>query len=182
MVRIDYKSRYKRWRVKPTRGGYEVSASPITITGNLTADPKLDFLTSGVAKLSFGVAVNHYWTNKDGEKEEKVSFFNCVAWRNLAEDSANVLSKGIKVVVTGRLEQRSWEDKEGIKRSSVEVLADNIGISTTSIESVTRRVRTEGATGSTPSGGSRTGKTGTSTKAKVSAQPTVFAEDGEEPF
>ena len=72
-----------------------MSASPTTFTGNLTSDPDLKFMDSGTAKLSFSVACNHYWTGKDGDREEKTSFFNCVAWRQLAEDAANVLEKGM---------------------------------------------------------------------------------------
>lgn len=125
-----------------------MSGSPVTLVGNLTADPELKFLPTGVAKLGFGIAVNHYWTDQDGEKQEKVSFFNIVAWRNLAEDTANVLTKGVRVVVTGRLEQRSWDDKEsGAKRSTVEVLADNIGLAVSNIESFVRKQKPEGQNG-----------------------------------
>ena len=127
-----------------TLGGSEVSASPATLVGNVTADPELKFLPTGVGKLTFSMAVNHYWTDTDGEKQEKVSFFNVVAWRFLAEDAANVLAKGVKVVVTGRLEQRSWDDKEtGAKRSTVEVLADNIGLSVGNIDSFVRKQKTD---------------------------------------
>lgn len=128
-----------------------MSASPVTLVGNLTADPELKFLPTGVGKLVFGIAVNHYWTGADGEKQEKVSFFNVVAWRNLADDAANVLTKGVRVVVTGRLEQRSWDDKEtGAKRSTVEVLADNIGLSVGNIDSFVRKQKTEGGAQPTP--------------------------------
>ena len=124
-----------------------MSASPVTLIGNLTADPELKFLPTGVGKLAFSIAVNHYWTDTDGEKQEKVSFFNIVAWRNLADDAANVLTKGVRVVVTGRLE-RSWDDKEtGAKRSTVEVLADNIGLAVGNIESFVRKQKPEGQTG-----------------------------------
>lgn len=116
-----------------------MSASPVTLVGNITADPKLEYLSSGTAKLSFSIACNHYWTDQSGEKQEKTSFFNIVAWRTLAEDAGNVLAKGSKVVVTGRLEQRSWEDKEGGKRSTVEVLADNIGLSVYGVESYQKK-------------------------------------------
>ena len=123
-----------------------MSASPVTLVGNVTADPELKFLPTGVGKLTFSMAVNHYWTEADGEKQEKVSFFNVVAWRFLAEDAANVLAKGVKVVVTGRLEQRSWDDKEtGAKRSTVEVLADNIGLSVGNIDSFVRKQKAEGS-------------------------------------
>jgi len=118
-----------------------MSASPTTFTGNITQDPDLKFMESGIAKLSFSVACNHYWTGKDGEREEKTSFFNCVAWRQLAEDAANVLEKGLRVVVTGRLEQRSYVDKEGNNRSIVELVADEVAVSTRNIESMTRRRR-----------------------------------------
>ena len=123
-----------------------MSASPVTLVGNLTADPELKFMPTGVGKLTFGIAVNHFWTDQDGEKQEKTSFFNVVAWRNLAEDAANVLTKGVRVVVTGRLEQRSWDDKEtGTKRSTIEVLADNIGLNVGNIDSFVRKQKAEGA-------------------------------------
>jgi len=126
-----------------------VSASPVTLVGNITQDPELKFLPTGVAKLAFSIAVNHYWTDQDGEKQEKVSFFNVVAWRFLAEDAANVLAKGVRVVITGRLEQRSWDDKEtGAKRSTVEVLADNIGLAVGNIDSFVRKQKTEGSASS----------------------------------
>lgn len=108
--------------------------------GNLTADPELRFTTGGKAQLTFSIAVNDNYTNQAGEKVEKTSYFNIVAWGYLAENSANVLEKGLGVVVVGTLDQRSWEDKEsGQKRSTVEVKAMEIGIKTGSLESVERR-------------------------------------------
>ena len=126
-----------------------MSASPVTLVGNLTADPKLDYLASGVAKLSFSIACNHYWQDQAGEKQEKVSYFNIVAWRNLAEDSGNVLSKGVRVVITGRLEQRSYDDKEGKSRSVVELVADEIAVSVRSLESVEWKARASADAGAT---------------------------------
>jgi len=103
------------------------------------------YFDSGSAKLTFSVAVNHYWTDSKGEKQEKTSFFNVVAWRNLAEDGAAVLAKGVRVTVSGRLEQESWEDKEtGKKRSAVHVLADEIGVSVRSIDKFERKQRQQG--------------------------------------
>ncbi|MBM4074571.1 MAG: single-stranded DNA-binding protein [Planctomycetes bacterium] len=126
-----------------------MSASPVTLVGNLTADPKLEFLANGTAKLAFSIACNHYWTDQQGEKQEKTSFFNIVAWRTLAEDGGNTLAKGSKVVVTGRLEQRSYEDKEGNKKSVTEVVADNIGLSVYGVESYQKKEKKDG--GSRPS-------------------------------
>lgn len=117
-----------------------MSASPTTIVGNITADPDLKFLGNGTPKAEFSVAVSHYWTDASGEKQEKTSFFDVVAWRYLADDVARVLQKGVRVVVTGRLEQRSWEDeKTGSKRSKVELIADEVAVASKSIESFTRR-------------------------------------------
>lgn len=113
--------------------------SPITIVGNVTQDPVLTTLPSGQSKLGFSVAVNYNYT-KDGEKVEQTSFFDVEAWRWVAENSANVLEKGVGVVVVGRLNQRSWDDKEtGQKRYKTEILAEDIGILTRSIESFERR-------------------------------------------
>ena len=155
-----------------------MSASPVTLVGNITADPKLEYLANGTAKLSFSIACNHYWTDQAGEKQEKTSFFNIVAWRSLAEDGGNVLAKGSKVVVTGRLEQRSWEDKEGNKRSTVEVLADNIGLSVYGVESYSKKERGNGASASVPS--SRTVTRPSIPMKKQPAQATLAEE--EEPW
>jgi single-strand DNA-binding protein len=91
-----------------------------TIVGNLTRDPELRFTPSGLAVASLSVAVNR----KRGE-EEVVSFFDVTAFGTLAENVCE-LGKGTRVIVVGRLEQRSWE-QDGNKRSKVELVADSIG-------------------------------------------------------
>ena len=128
-----------------------VAFSPAIIIGNLTADPKLTYTDGGAALLKFGIASNHYYRDKNDEKQEKTSFFDVTAWRYLAEDSANVLEKGVGVIVQGRLEQRSWEADDGTKRSKVELIADHIGILTRSIEDFTRKRRGQGGEGQTTS-------------------------------
>jgi single-strand DNA-binding protein len=121
--------------------------SPVTIIGNVVRDPELLTLPSGQQKLSFSVAVNHNYTNKDGEKVENTSFVDVEAWRYVAENSANVLEKGIGVMVYGRLNQRSWKDeKSGENRYRVEVVADDVAVLTRSIDSLERR-KTTGGTG-----------------------------------
>lgn len=100
----------------------------VTIIGNLTKDPEMKFFSSGTAVVNFSVAVNRRWQNRQTQEwEEQVSFFNVVAWREQAENVAESIAKGSRVVVTGRLEQRSWETENGEKRSVVEVNADDIG-------------------------------------------------------
>jgi single-strand DNA-binding protein len=100
----------------------------ITIVGNLTRDPELRYTPAGAATCQFGVAVNRVWTDRQtSEKKEATSFFNVVAWREMAENAGESLTKGSRVVVTGRLEQRSWETPDGEKRSVVEIVADEIG-------------------------------------------------------
>lgn len=100
--------------------------STVTLVGNATRDPELRYTTGGRGVASFGIAVNRrYQTN--GEWQEQVSFFDVSAWGTLAENVAASVLKGTRVIVTGRLEQRSWEDKDGGTRSKVEIIADSIG-------------------------------------------------------
>ena len=100
----------------------------VTLVGNVVRPPELRFTPSGQATASFGLAVNRRWQNRQTQEwEEAVSFFDVVAWREMAENASESLDKGSRVIVTGRLEQRQWETPEGDKRSKVEVVADEIG-------------------------------------------------------
>lgn len=100
----------------------------VTLTGNATRDPELRYTPSGAALVTFGLAVNRRWFNKSKEDwEEDTSFFDVVAWQELAENTAETVSKGMRLTVVGRLEQRTWETEGGEKRSKVEVVADDIG-------------------------------------------------------
>lgn len=100
----------------------------ITVVGNITRDPELRFTSSGQAMATFGLAVNRRWQNRQsGDWEEATSFFDIVCWAQLGENAAESLSKGSRVIVTGRLEQRSWETDNGDKRSKVEIIADEVG-------------------------------------------------------
>jgi single-strand DNA-binding protein len=100
----------------------------ITVVGNITRDPELRFTGSGQAMAKFGLAVNRRWQNKQtNEWEEQVSFFNVVAWGEMGENASESLQKGSRVIVTGRLDQRSWETEDNEKRSVVEIVADEIG-------------------------------------------------------
>ncbi|WP_116999731.1 single-stranded DNA-binding protein [Desertimonas flava] len=98
----------------------------VTLVGNVTRDPELRYTTGGRGVASFGLAVNRRYQS-NGEWQEQTSFFDIVAWGTLGENAAGSLNKGTRVVVVGRLEQRSWDTQEGEKRSKIEVVADEIG-------------------------------------------------------
>lgn len=102
-------------------------SSYITLIGNLVDDPELRFTPSGVAMAKIRVAVNRRWRGQDGEWQESTSFFTGTIWREQAEQAAESLQKGARVIAHGRLEQRSWENEQGEKRSVVEVQVDEIG-------------------------------------------------------
>jgi single-strand DNA-binding protein len=98
----------------------------VTLVGNITRDPELRFTNTGQAVATFGLAVNRRWQNRQsGEWEENTSFFNITCWAQMAENVASSVHKGARVVVSGRLEQRSYESN-GEKRSVVEVIADEV--------------------------------------------------------
>lgn len=117
-------------------------SNSITVVGNLTREPELRYTPSGAAVAKFGIAVNRFYTNRSGEKVEQTDFFNVNAWRQLAENIAETLTTGTRVVVTGRLQSRSWETEEGQRRTVVEIEADEVGPSlrwaTAQITKVTR--------------------------------------------
>jgi single-strand DNA-binding protein len=99
-----------------------------TLSGNLTRDPEIRYTREGQASATFGLAVNRRWQTKGGDGwEEATSFFDVVCWRELAENVALSLVKGMRVIVTGRLEQHTWETEMGERRSRVEVTADEVG-------------------------------------------------------
>jgi single-strand DNA-binding protein len=102
-----------------------VSSSLVTLVGNVTRDPELRFTPSGLAVATFGLAVNRRW-KKGEEWQESVSFFDVTVWQEYAENVCESLPKGTRVVVLGRIEQESWEDQEGNKRSKLKVVADEV--------------------------------------------------------
>ena len=97
----------------------------VIIIGRLTKDPELKHIPSGTAVASFSIASNRSYV-VNTEKKEEVSFFNCIAWSKLGELVAQYSKKGHRICVDGRLQQRSWEDQTGVKRSTVEIVADNV--------------------------------------------------------
>ncbi|MBE6986512.1 MAG: single-stranded DNA-binding protein [Ruminococcaceae bacterium] len=97
----------------------------ITIMGRLTRDPELRRTGSGIAVASFTVAVDRDFGGRDGGERE-TDFIDCVAWRNTGEFVSKYFTKGSMAVVSGRLQIRSWTDKDGNKRRTAEVVADNV--------------------------------------------------------
>ena len=97
----------------------------ITIMGRLTRDPELRRTGSGIAVASFTVAVDRDFSPKDGGEKE-TDFIDCVAWRQTGEFVSKYFTKGSMIVVSGRLQIRSWTDKDGNKRRTAEVVADNV--------------------------------------------------------
>ncbi len=136
-----------------------------TIIGNLTRDPEIRFTPSGATVATFGVVVNRRWKRGD-EWQEEASFFDVKCWSQLAENVAESIHKGTRVIVTGRLEQRSWETDNGEKRSKVEIVADEIAPSLRWATAQVTKIEREQA--SRPSGGN--------------AKPAAKYDAGEEPF
>jgi len=136
----------------------------ITLVGNLTRDPELRFTTSGRGVASFGIAVGRRY-QVNGEWQEQTSYFNIVAWGQMGENAAATFTKGMRVIVSGRLEQREYQNREGEKRTAIEINADEIGPSLRwATASVERTPRGEGggnagggARGGSPAGGNAGG-------------------------
>jgi single-strand DNA-binding protein len=121
------------------------SDNQITIVGNLTDDPELRYTPNGAAVVNFSVAVTpRIRDDAGGWKDGDTSFFRVNAWRTLAENSAESLTRGMRVVVIGRLRQRSWETPEGERRSVIEIEADEVG---PSLKWATAKVERQGRAG-----------------------------------
>ena len=99
----------------------------VSLVGNLTDDPELRVTSSGIARATFRVAVSGRVRDGDGWKDAEPSFYSVVVWREQAEHAAASLARGSRVVVVGRLRQRSWQADDGSARSLVEVMAEELG-------------------------------------------------------
>ena len=120
----------------------------VTIVGNVTRDPDLRYTSSGLAVCNFSVASNRRWMNKStNDWEEKVSFFDVTVWADHGQNVAESVLKGDRVVVTGRMEQRSWETETGDKRTKVEIVADVVAVSLewATVTEIVKNEKTQGA-------------------------------------
>ncbi len=98
----------------------------VMIIGHLGKDPEMRYTPSGRPVTTFTVAVSRTWNSADGERHAETEWFNVVAWGNLAEICKQYLAKGQQVYVEGRLQTRRWDDKEGQKHTSVEIVANEM--------------------------------------------------------
>lgn len=125
-----------------------MASNSITVVGNVTRDPELRYTQSGKATVNVGIAVNRRY-QVNGEWQEQTSYMNVVAWDQLAENIAASLNKGTRVLVTGRLDIREYTDREGAKRTAVDIVADEIGPTlrwaTATVERTPGRGNSEGA-------------------------------------
>ncbi len=152
------------------------NGNTITIIGNVTRDPELRYLTSGTALAQLGVAVNRRYM-QNNEWQEETSFFDVVCWRDLADNVSESISKGDRIIVTGRLEQRSWETQDGDKRSKVEIVADEVGPSLRWATARIEKIRRDG-----PAGGSTGGGGGGGGSYEPPRDEPKSYDDAEEPF
>ena len=99
----------------------------VALVGNITDDPELRYTQSGAALAGFTVAVSHRSKHNGEWQDVSDGFFRCTAWRSVGENAAKSLKKGARVFVAGKLIQRTWEDKDGGKRQSVEIQVSSVG-------------------------------------------------------
>lgn len=102
------------------------SLNKATLIGNLTRDPELRYTPAGTAVCSFSLATNRSWTTDSGEKKEETEYHRIVAWNKLAELCSQLLSKGRKVYVEGRLQTRTWQAQDGTQRTSTEIVIEDM--------------------------------------------------------
>lgn len=118
----------------------------VTVVGNLVDDPELRFTRNGQAMAKLRLANSRRWMDRSTNQwQEESSFFTVTAWRDLAENVSTSLKKGMRVLVTGRLQQRTWETEAGEKRSVVEIQADEIGPSLRWATADVQKIRREDA-------------------------------------
>lgn len=103
-----------------------MNLNKVFLIGRLTVDPQLRTTPSGQPVTSFGLATNSVWTDKSGAKQEATEFHNIVVWGRQAETSSKFLTKGAMAFIEGRLQTRSWTDKEGGQRRTTEIIADRV--------------------------------------------------------
>ncbi len=103
-----------------------MSVNKVILVGNLGSDPELRYTQGGQAVANFNIATNERWTDKGGETQERTEWHKIVVWGRQAENCEKYLSKGRQVYIEGRLQTRDWEDRDGNKRYTTEIVAQNV--------------------------------------------------------
>lgn len=103
-----------------------MSLNRAQLIGNITQDPEVRQIPGGQTVATFNIATNFSWNDQSGQKQTKTDFHTVVAWRKLAEICGQFLKKGSKIFVEGRIQNRSWEGEDGVKRYKTEIIADNM--------------------------------------------------------
>ena len=117
-----------------------MNLNKVFLIGNLTRDPELKTTPGGQPVCNIGMATNRIWTDKQsGQKQQKVEFHTVILWRRLAEIANQYLQKGSLVFIEGRLQTRSWEDKNGVKRWTTEIVAENMQLGPRTAQKLTPR-------------------------------------------
>jgi len=121
-------------------GKIGMNLNKVFLIGNLTRDPELKTTPGGQPVCNIGMATNRIWTDKQsGQKQQKVEFHTVILWRRLAEIANQYLQKGSLVFIEGRLQTRSWEDKNGVKRWTTEIVAENMQLGPRTAQKLTPR-------------------------------------------
>lgn len=150
------------------------SLNKVQLIGNLTRDPELRYTPTGAAVCTIGLATNRYWTTESGEKKEETEFHRVVAWNKLAELCSQLLIKGRKVYVEGRLRTSTWQGQDGAQRNTTEIVIEDM-ILLDSRRPVPTGGEGSGAGDSTPvaTGSVSTTDDTAGTTVKATAQPSI---------
>ena len=156
----------------------------ITIVGNVTREPELRFTANGRSQLTIGLAVNHRYPDRSrpGEWVEETSFFNVVCWADLAENVSASVQKGSRILVMGRLRQRSWETDQGEKRSIVEIVADDVAPSLRFATAEVHKVERSGPSDGGGGGGAPSRPAPVAAGGGAAGGKGSYDDYGEEPF
>ncbi|MEK7464643.1 MAG: single-stranded DNA-binding protein [Patescibacteria group bacterium] len=145
-----------------------MNLNKVYLIGRLTADPQLKAIPSGQSVATFAIATNRVWVNKAGQKQEDVQFHNVVVWGRQAEIVNQFLKKGSLAMIEGRLQNRSWQDKQGQNRRTTEILCEKVQFGP----------RSQGAGGFEPKNNSNNDAQGTDTPVKEEL-PEINLDEGE---
>ncbi len=129
------------------------SVNKVILIGYLGKDPEIRYTPSGVAVANFSIATSEKWKDKQGEQQEKTEWHNIVAWKKLGEICGEYLSRGQQVYIEGRLQTRAWEDRDGNKKYTTEIVANQmkmLGKSSTAAKPANKQQALPGAPGSAP--------------------------------